>query len=490
MDSLLLHGNRSMSSQMHASTSTSPNDHGEREFDAASLSVTAMSGTGYDAACPSPAPPGSPGRDSLDLEQGIETASNTLLRFLYVTSFLQGVSCGILEPFCQNELAPRKVFGALACSGLHGCYILGTLLLTPWTAKLMLKDIKMRTLFSWGLFIEGACCFSYEVLKPFKHSFVTGFIRVIQGVGASLVFPGYFFVICVQFPEDIPTLIPKFGAVFSLGMVLWSYSSGFLFGANVLMFPFVCVGCLLLICSFWAPFMLPQYRQKHGGFKIGIGSFLADESVLVDLAIMANAFLLFVSNRLSLADVLLKFGPINAHSHTLMAFSSPLYILAASMWARMRMTKFRIRLMSLLGAGVSLAGLSIAASLDKLSDDQRQHTCAIVASQVFIIGGCGVSFVSAFVHCYLQDTREIGARYSHIVLSGVTCTAISFGNFAGILFHTYIMDGLPYVQGIYSMLQTQLVIFILLCTTAVFCRIQPRDVGRLGYVNPDGSLRL
>ncbi|XP_075543295.1 uncharacterized protein LOC142577727 [Dermacentor variabilis] len=121
-----------------------------------------MASTGYDAACPSPAPPGSPGRDSLDLEQGIETASKTLLRFLYLTSFLQGVSCGILEPFCQNELAPRKVFGALASNGLHGCYILGTLLVTPWTAKLMLKDIKMRKLFSWGLFIEGACCFSYE----------------------------------------------------------------------------------------------------------------------------------------------------------------------------------------------------------------------------------------------------------------------------------------------------------------------------------------
>ncbi|XP_075543296.1 uncharacterized protein LOC142577728 [Dermacentor variabilis] len=122
-------------------------------------------------------------------------------------------------------------------------------------------------------------------------------------------------------------------------MVLWSYYSGFLFGAHVLMFPFLCAGCLLIVCSFWAPFMLPQYRQKHGGFKIGIGGFLADESVLMDLAIMADAFLLFVSNRLSLADVLLKFGPINAHSHTLMAFSSPLYILAASMWARMRMTK-------------------------------------------------------------------------------------------------------------------------------------------------------
>ncbi|KAH7969580.1 hypothetical protein HPB52_019799 [Rhipicephalus sanguineus] len=247
---------------------------------AASLSVSAMAGTGNEAECLSPGPSGSLGRNNLDVEHGIETASKTLRRFIYLTSFLQGVSCGILEPFCQNE---------------------------------MLRDIKMRKLFSWGLFIEGACCFAYEILKPFNRSLLTGIIRAIQGTGASLVFPGYFFVVCVQFPREIPTLI-----------------------ARVLMFPFICVGCLLIICSFWAPFMIPQYRQKHGGFKVGIGSFLADASVLMDLAIMANAFLLFVSNRFSLADVLLK---------------------------------ARIRLMSLLGVGVSLAGLSIAASLEKFLDD-------------------------------------------------------------------------------------------------------------------------
>ncbi|KAL3249786.1 hypothetical protein MRX96_055976 [Rhipicephalus microplus] len=105
----------------------------------------------------------------------------------------------------------------------------------------MLRDIKMRKLFSWGLFIEGACCFSYEFLKPFQRSFLTGSIRAIQGIGASLVFPGYFFIVCVQFSREIPTLIPKIGAVFSLGMVLWLFCSGFLIGARVLMFPFICV---------------------------------------------------------------------------------------------------------------------------------------------------------------------------------------------------------------------------------------------------------
>ncbi|XP_037506496.2 uncharacterized protein LOC119382735 [Rhipicephalus sanguineus] len=256
------------------------------------------------------------------------------------------------------------------------------------------------------------------------------------------------------------------------------------------MFPFICVGCLLIICSFWAPFMIPQYRQKHGGFKVGIGSFLADASVLMDLAIMANAFLLFVSNRFSLADVLLKFGPVSAHTHSVTAFSSPLYIMAAGLWTNMRMNQARIRLMSLLGVGVSLAGLSIAASLEKFLDDPGQRTCLIVTSQVLIVGGCGMSFMSAFVHCYQHNMNEVGARYSVIVLSGVTCTAISFGHFAGILFDTYIMEDLAYVQGIYSLLQSQLLVLVFLCTTAVYCKMHPRDVARMGYLNPDGSQRL
>ncbi|KAL1427603.1 hypothetical protein MTO96_017301 [Rhipicephalus appendiculatus] len=465
---------------MDASTSAGAKDDCSRKFDAASLSVPAMAGTGNEAEGAGPS--GSPSPDSLDVEHGIETASKTLRRFLYLTSFLQGVSCGILEPFCQNELTPRKGFGALASNGLHGCYILGALLLTPWSAKLMLRDIKMRRLFSWGAFHRRSLLL--QLLKPFQRSILTGIIRAIQGIGASLVFPGYFFIVCVQFPREIPTLIPKIGAVFSLGMVLWLFCSGFLFGARVLMFPFVCVGCLLMFCSFWAPFMIPQYRQKHGGFKVGIGSFLADAGVLMDLAIMANAFLLFVSNRFSLADVLLKFGPVSAHTHTVTAFSSPLYILAAGLWTNMRMSQVRIRLMSLLGVGVSLAGLSIAASLEKFLDDPDKRTCLIVTSQVLIIGGCGMSFMSAFVHCYQHN------MYSLIVLSGVACTAISFGHFAGILFDTYIMEGLTYVQGIYSLLQMQLLVLVLLCTTAVYCKMYPRIVGRMGYLNPDGSLRL
>nr|XP_037276291.1 uncharacterized protein LOC119169281 [Rhipicephalus microplus] len=143
------------------------------------------------------------------------------------------------------------------------------------------------------------------------------------------------------------------------------------------MFPFICVGCLLIICSFWTPFMIPQYRQKHGGFKAGIGSFLADASVLLDLAIMANAFLLFIGNRFSLADVLLKFGPVSAHTHTVTSFSSPLYILAAGLWTNMRMSQVKIRQMSLLGVGVSLAGLAVAASLEKFLDDLEEKVAQV-----------------------------------------------------------------------------------------------------------------
>ncbi|XP_077518556.1 MFS-type transporter SLC18B1-like [Amblyomma americanum] len=476
---------------MDATTHATAKDCVERKLDAAGLSVTPMLGTRNNASCPTPTLRGSPGRESPEFaEHGIDTARKTLLRFLYLTCFLQGVSCGILEPFCQNALEPWKVFGALASNGLHGCYVLGILLVTPWTAKLMLKDIKMRKLFSWGLFCEAVCCFTYEILKPFNHSLLTECIRVVQGFGASLAVPAYFFVVCVQFPDEISTLIPKFGALYSLGMVVWSYSGGYLFGAHLLMFPFFCVGCLLMLCSFWAPFILPQYRQKLGGFRAGIGSFLADESVLMDLAIMANSFLLFVTNRLSLADVLHKFGDANIDVYTVTVFSSPVYLLAGCLWTRARMIKFTIRLMSLLGTAASVAGLGIAASLDKLPDHPKQCTFAIVTSQVFVICGCALSFVSSFLHCYVHNTNEIRGRYSHIVLSGVTCTAISLGNILGIMFDSFVMEKLEYIQAVSLMLRSQVLVLVIFCSTAVYCSMHPRDVARMGYVNPDGTLRL
>ncbi|KAL3249788.1 hypothetical protein MRX96_055977 [Rhipicephalus microplus] len=146
--------------------------------------------------------------------------------------------------------------------------------------------------------------------------------------------------------------------------------------------------------------------------------------------------------------------------------------------------------MSLLGVGVSLAGLAVAASLEKFLDDLGHGTCLILTSQVLIIGGCGMSFMSAFVHCYQHNINEVGARYSLIVLSGVTSTAICFGHIAGILFDTYIMEGLPYVQGLHSLLKMQLLVAVLLFTMAVYCKMNPRAVARMGYLNPNGSLRL
>nr|XP_037276342.1 uncharacterized protein LOC119169338 [Rhipicephalus microplus] len=101
-----------------------------------------------------------------------------------------------------------------------------------------------------------------------------------------------------------------------------------------------------------------------------------------------------------------------------------------------------------------------------------------------------MSFMSAFVHCYQHNINEVGARYSLIVLSGVTSTAICFGHIAGILFDTYIMEGHPYVQGVHSLLKMQLLVAVLLCTMAVYCKMNPRPVARMGYLNPNGSLRL
>ncbi|KAL3249789.1 hypothetical protein MRX96_055977 [Rhipicephalus microplus] len=65
----------------------------------------------------------------------------------------------------------------------------------------------------------------------------------------------------------------------------------------------------------------------------------------------------------------IAFGPVSAHTHTVTSFSSPLYILAAGLWTNMRMSQVKIRQMSLLGVGVSLAGLAVAASLEKFLDD-------------------------------------------------------------------------------------------------------------------------
>ncbi|KAK8787193.1 hypothetical protein V5799_023030 [Amblyomma americanum] len=77
----------------------------KNESYAAGLSVTPMLGTRNNASCPTPTLRGSPGRESPEFaEHGIDTARKTLLRFLYLTCFLQGVSCGILEPFCQNAV--------------------------------------------------------------------------------------------------------------------------------------------------------------------------------------------------------------------------------------------------------------------------------------------------------------------------------------------------------------------------------------------------
>ncbi|XP_077558190.1 uncharacterized protein LOC144173807 [Haemaphysalis longicornis] len=450
--------------------------------DAASLDVTVA---GTDSAGPR-----TPYPENFDQEQRIDIPPRIRLHFLYLTAFLQGMSCAILEPFCQTALyAPGKVSGALASNGLHGCYIVGTLLTTPWTARLMLNDFKMRRLFSWGLFCEGFCCFLYEILKPFRRDLLTGFIRILQGCGASLVVPGYFFILCAQFPREILTLIPRLAATFTFGMAVWSYCGGFLFGARILMFPFLCVGCLLMLCSFWAQSELPLYRQRFGGFRTGIGSFVTDANVIMDLAIMANAVMLFVSNRLSLPDVANKFLDKKLGTSALAVLSNPVCILASTLWLRSSWDQVTMRGMSLLGTVLSIAGLALPGSLESMAQHPKQRACAFAAYQILIGNGCVVSFLSSFLHCYHHAVDGNNMRYSHIVLSGLTCTAIYVGHFAAIMYDTFVMEKSEYVQAVSILLHMEFIVFVFLCTTAVYCLMKPDEQIRIGYVNPDGTLR-
>ncbi|CAN7984931.1 unnamed protein product, partial [Ixodes hexagonus] len=283
------------------------------------------------------------GLDSSDAEWDRDSSRVIVLRYLYLASFLQGVACGILEPFFQDQSTPpeklRDVFGF---SGLHGYYVVGVLIMSPLTVNLMIKGYRPRKLLQCGLFFDGLCCAAYEFLKPFSHHGWIPALRVVQAIGASFSLPCYFFIISVQFPSDISRLVPKISCAYSMGMVFWSFSGGFLFGAQLLMFPFLFIGCCLMLCSFWTPLTLPTCRHHYGDSNHGFLASICDVSLLTDLALMSSAMFVFTTNRLNMPHVLHKYCQLHVKTHELASLSSPLNILAAAYWNQKLATRVRV----------------------------------------------------------------------------------------------------------------------------------------------------
>ncbi|CAN8002705.1 unnamed protein product [Ixodes pacificus] len=309
---------------------------------------------------------------------------------------------------------------------MHGFYVIGVFLMSPLTAQLMMKGYKLRKVFQCGLFFDGLCCAAYEFLKPFNDCGWLPVLRVFQAIGASLSLPGYFFILCVQFPNDISWLLPKIGCAYSLGMIAWSFSGGFLFGMQLLMFPFLCIGCCLMLCSFWAPLALTAYRQHHDHLS-GFLTFIGDISLLTDLALMSSTMFVFTTNRLNMPHVLYKYCHLHVKTHELATLSSPLNILAAAYWNQRLVKKRGSRGASIVGMGLLFIGTGLSTMLVGYKCSPLKITLLLLTGQIITSCGIGMTFISSFLHALRYSTTGEIEHFPHILLSGLVCTALSLG---------------------------------------------------------------
>ncbi|KAM8790323.1 MFS-type transporter SLC18B1 isoform 3-T3 [Rhynchonycteris naso] len=169
----------------------------------------------------------------------------------------------ILGPFFPKE-AKKKGAGNTIIGMMFGCYALFEFLATLLFGK-YLVHIGAKFMFGAGMFVSGGVTILFGILDqvPEGPIFIAMcfLLRIIDAISFAAAITASFAILIKAFPNNVATVLGSLEIFSGLGLVLGPPLGGFLYQSFGYEFPFIFLGCIILLMVPLNLYILPNFES-------------------------------------------------------------------------------------------------------------------------------------------------------------------------------------------------------------------------------------